>query len=131
MDLQEFGKRVQQVREEVLRIKQHELATELNTHQGIISRLERGIGGSLDLVFEFLSLLESRGYTSHVLFAKQFSILSVTGREKINKVNVPSEAVNEKFKLLKQTLQQGYEQMVAIDSLFEFEKTPAKKGSKK
>ena len=45
LDMIEFGRRVQMIRENVLKMNQSELAEKINTTQVLLSRLERGIGG--------------------------------------------------------------------------------------
>ncbi len=72
MDLYEFGKRMQVVREEVLQMNQAELAAKIGTVQTLVSRMERGIGGNINMLLDFVTFLENEGYPAHYLFKKKF-----------------------------------------------------------
>ena len=74
MDLYEFGKRMQIIREEVLQMNQAELAKKIGTVQTLVSRMERGIGGNINTLFDFISFLEKEGYPSHYVFKKKFEV---------------------------------------------------------
>lgn len=77
MDLIEFGKRMQIIREEVLQMNQAELAEKIGTVQTLISRMERGIGGNINTLFDFITFLEKEGYPSHYVFKKEFDIVLI------------------------------------------------------
>ena len=66
MNTTEFGKRVLLVREQLLQMNQSELAAEINTTQVLLSRVERGIGGNINVVFDFLNFLKKKGYQAHM-----------------------------------------------------------------
>lgn len=74
MDLMEFGKRMQIIREEVLQMNQAELAEKIGTVQTLVSRMERGIGGNINTLFDFITFLEKEGYPSHYVFKKEFEV---------------------------------------------------------
>ncbi len=74
MDLAAFGDRVRQVREEILKLTQTELAKEINSTQAIISRLELGIGGNIYIIFDFINYLQAKKLLSHMLFREVFDI---------------------------------------------------------
>lgn len=74
MDLVEFGRRMQIIREEVLQMNQAELAEKIGTVQTLVSRMERGIGGNINTLFDFISFLEKEGYPSHYVFKKKFEV---------------------------------------------------------
>lgn len=65
LDLTEFGKRVQAVREIILNMNQSELAEKINISQVLLSRLERGIGGNINVVFDLVNYLYSHGLTNN------------------------------------------------------------------
>lgn len=73
MDIAEFGKRMQIIREEVLQMNQAELAEKIGTVQTLVSRMERGIGGNINTLFDFITFLENEGYPSHYVFKKKFT----------------------------------------------------------
>ena len=60
LDMIEFGKRVQAVRGNILEMNQSELAEKINTSQVVLSRIERGIGGNINVVFDLVNYLYSR-----------------------------------------------------------------------
>jgi predicted transcriptional regulator len=74
MDVVELGKRVSAIRGEILGMTQKELAPFLNTEQALLSRLERGIGGSLYLVLDFINYLYKKNLQGHMLFRQPFDI---------------------------------------------------------
>lgn len=74
MDLYEFGKRMQIIREEVLQMNQAELAEKIGTVQTLVSRMERGIGGNINTLFDFITFLEKEGYPAHYVFKKEFLV---------------------------------------------------------
>jgi transcriptional regulator with XRE-family HTH domain len=78
MNTTEFGKRVLAVREQLLQMNQSELAAQINTTQVLLSRVERGIGGNINVVFDFLNFLRKKGYQSHILFKEPFDIELLT-----------------------------------------------------
>lgn len=74
MDLVEFGKRMQIIREEVLQMNQAELAEKIGTVQTLVSRMERGIGGNINTLFDFITFLEKEGYPAYYVFKKEFEV---------------------------------------------------------
>ena len=68
LDMSEFGKRVQAVRENILKMNQSELAEKINTSQVLLSRLENGIGGSINVVFDLVNYLYSRNIAAGVTY---------------------------------------------------------------
>ncbi len=119
MDMIELGKRIRTTRSKALNMNQIELAEALRSHQGVISRLEKGIGGSLELVLDFLSLLEKKDLNGSVLFAKTFSVEQLSKNYKPVKLSAADNRVAEKFAALKDTIQKGYEQMMEMQTLLE------------
>ena len=74
LNMQEFGKRVQAIREQVLKMSQSELAEKINTSQVLLSRIENGIGGSINVVFDLVNYLNSKNIAAKEIFSQQFSI---------------------------------------------------------
>lgn len=74
MDRSEFGKRLKAVRSNVLKMSQGELANELGVIQPLVSRLENGLGGTIELLFEIVAYFYQKGYPAYSLFYKDFNI---------------------------------------------------------
>lgn len=87
MDLFDFGRRMQIIREEVLQMNQAELAEKIGTVQTLVSRMERGIGGNINTLFDFITFLEKEGYPSHYVFKKEFEVEFLKRKELIKIVN--------------------------------------------
>lgn len=118
MNFTDFGKRMQNVREQLLEMNQTELAEQLGSVQGLVSRMERGIGGNINMVFDFISLLEKKGYASHFLFKKDFDIELLKQKTPSKQsANKTAATINKKISELKKIMQVGYENAVAVESL--------------
>ena len=78
LDMIEFGLRVQMIRENVLKMNQSELAEKINTTQVLLSRLERGIGGNINVVFDLVNYLYSKNIAAKEVFSEHFSLDLVT-----------------------------------------------------
>lgn len=111
MNTTEFGKRVLLVREELLQMNQSELAAEINTTQVLLSRVERGIGGNINVVFDFLNFLKTKGYQAHMLLREPFEIGLLTNEEAIQS---PGEKVLAIISELKESANKDYEKMVLL-----------------
>ena len=118
MNFTDFGKRMQNVREQLLEMNQTELAEQLGSVQGLVSRMERGIGGNINMVFDFISLLEKKGYASHFLFKKDFDIELLKQKPPSKQsANKTAATINKKISELQKIMQTGYENAVAVESL--------------
>lgn len=115
MNTTEFGKRVLLVREELLHMNQSELAAEINTTQVLLSRVERGIGGNINVVFDFLNFLKAKGYNAHMLLRDPFEIGLLTNTEAIQS---PSEKVLNIIADLKESANKDYEKLVLLLEAF-------------
>lgn len=121
MDLAELGKRIQKVREQVLQLKQTELAKDLGTVQTLISRLERGIGGNIHLLMDIVNYLERKGYPAHILFAKDFGVELFKKND--NNTNGNFNPISSQMSELKYFLQKGFERAITLETLIGDEKT--------
>ena len=118
MEFADLGKRMQKVREEVLDMKQTELAEQLGSVQTLISRFERGLGGNIHLLIEFINYLEKRGYPGHMLFAKGFGVAlmkkNANATDENNNLKNPVEA---QLSELKYFMQKGFEKAITLENL--------------
>lgn len=71
MNLEQFGILVRTIREK-LNINQKELAKELDVKQTIISRLELGKGGTIEIAFKVIAYFQKKGIRSHMIFFEPF-----------------------------------------------------------
>src|SRR5690625_1572024 len=74
LDAVKFGHRVAQVREEILDLSQTGLANEIGATQMMISRLETGAGGNINIIYNLVSYLHEKGYKGETLFLPEFMI---------------------------------------------------------
>lgn len=78
MDLKEFGIIIRDIREQLLDITQNQLATEVNSTQALLSRLENGKGSTPQLVFAVLEALRKKNIKTHLIFVKPFDFGSLS-----------------------------------------------------
>jgi len=117
MDMIELGKRIKLVRNEILQMNQQELAARLQSHQGVISRLEKGLGGSIELLLQVVDYFNKRGLNGHLIFAKNFSIDLLPDNTKAKMQAMPNKLLSEKLSSLKTTLEISQKQIAEIESL--------------
>jgi transcriptional regulator with XRE-family HTH domain len=55
-------------------VYQSELAEKINTSQVLLSRIERGIGGNINVVFDLINYLYSRNIAPIEIFGEHFSL---------------------------------------------------------
>ncbi len=113
-DVKEFGKRVAIVRDKVLGFNQTQFAPLLNTKQGLLSRLEAGIGGNIHTAFEIVNYLNQNGFQGHMLFREPFDISLFT--TEINELSNKKKIMAE-METLEKTAYANYEKIVAVKKL--------------
>ena len=101
LDMIEFGKRVQMVRERVLDMNQSELAEKINTSQVLLSRIERGIGGNINVVFDLINYLYSRNIAAKEIFGEHFSL------DLVSQNSNNSDAIHSQIEALVKELQKS------------------------
>jgi len=107
LDAVKFGHRVAQVREEILDLSQTGLANEIGATQMMISRLETGAGGNINIIYNLVSYLHEKGYKGETLFLPEFKteFLISTVDE------VPSQSQSyHKLKMYKEELEERMSQ---------------------
>jgi predicted transcriptional regulator len=115
LDMIEFGKRVQAVRENILEMNQSELAEQINTSQVLLSRLERGIGGNINVVFDLVNYLYSKNIAAKEIFGERFSLDLVTqNSNNSNTINTQIEAL---VKELQKTMSEDFDKLLLLLSL--------------
>lgn len=82
LGLVEFGKRIAIVRKNIFKLRQVEFAPLIGTTQGILSRLELGIGGNLHIVFELVNFINKSGFKGHLLLKGTFDINLMTAKKR-------------------------------------------------
>ncbi|MEO6837434.1 MAG: helix-turn-helix transcriptional regulator [Ginsengibacter sp.] len=115
LNLVEFGRRVLVIREHVLKMTQSELAENINTTQVLLSRLENGIGGSINVVFDLINYLYSKNIAAKEIFGDHFSLDLV-----INNSNDPATLngqLGELVKELQKTINEDMDKLLLLLSL--------------
>jgi transcriptional regulator with XRE-family HTH domain len=111
MDYWEFGRRVQQIREVLLKMTQVEVARELQVAQAVISRVERGENISLKFVLEFMDLLKRKNLVAYRLFREPFELELLLGDKPTPKID---ERAFELIKKLKDHAKEDLENMIVL-----------------
>lgn len=115
LSIEEFGKRVQLIRENILKMNQSELAEKINISQVLLSRLERGIGGNITVVFDLINYLYSKNIAGKEIFSEQFSLDLVTKNSKDpSTINTQLE---ELVKELQKTMSADMDKLLLLLSL--------------
>jgi transcriptional regulator with XRE-family HTH domain len=115
LDMIEFGKRVQAVRESILDMNQSELAEKINTSQVLLSRIERGIGGNINVVFDLINYLYSRNIAAKEIFGERFSLDLVT--ENSSNSNAVTTQIEALVKELQKTMSEDFDKLLLLLSL--------------
>lgn len=111
MDTKEFGRRVQQVREELLGLRQVDMAEEMQISQAIYSRVERGHGAHIKFVFAFMNLLQKRNLQAHLLFREPFDLDLLKGDIPLT---APDERAYQLMARMKEHAKEDLESMVLL-----------------
>ena len=115
LDMVEFGKRVQAVRENVLQMNQSELAEKINTSQVLLSRIERGIGGNINVVFDLVNYLYSRKIAAKEIFGEKFSLDLVAKNS--NNPKTTNTQIEGLVKELQKTMSADFDKLLLLLSL--------------
>lgn len=102
---------MQQVREDILRMSQTEIAWYLNMSQTMYSRLESGTAGNIHTIFRVTNYLTHRNLNAHMMFVEQFDLKALI------RADVPersSERVLELLDHLKDSAKEDYERLTIL-----------------
>ena len=115
MDLKEFGRRLQMVREQILRMNQTEIAWNLRMSQTMYSRLESGLAGNIHTVFRVVSFLRHKELQAHMMFTDDFEL------SRLEKPTPPKQTVDLSYERvqgilegLKDSAKEDYEKLVIL-----------------
>lgn len=109
LDLSIFGKRVKDVRDDILNMTQQAFADEVNTNQVLLSRLENGQGGNINLIFDIINFIYQKGFNGSMLFDQNFDIKTFKKKEPNNRQNI-----REEIDQIKALTQNFYEQILKV-----------------
>ena len=115
LNMIEFGKRVQAIREQVLKMSQSELAEKINTSQVLLSRIENGVGGSINVVFDLVNYLNSKNIAAKEIFSRRFSIDLVT--QNSGNPNAAKTQIEGLVKELQKTMSDDFDKLLLLLSL--------------
>lgn len=118
MDLKEFGRRLQMVREEMLRMSQTEIAWHLNMSQTMYSRLESGMAGNIHTIFKVITYLKHRNLQGHLMFQDEFDVRALVKSEarEVSGFN-ERERLLELMEQLKHSAKEDYENLTILREL--------------
>jgi hypothetical protein len=111
MDLKEFGRRMQLVREELLRMSQTEIAWNLHMSQTMYSRLESGLAGNIHTIFRVVNYLNHRNLNAHLLFSESFDLKMLV---KTESADVSGERIIGLLEHLKDSAKEDYERLTIL-----------------
>ena len=115
LDMVEFGRRVQTIRENVLKMNQSELAEKINITQVLLSRLERGIGGNINVVFDLVNYLYSKNIAAKEVFSQRFS-LDLVNKNSNDPATIHTQ-LGELVKELQKTMNADMDKLLLLLSL--------------
>ena len=111
MDMKEFGRRVQLIREELLNMRQVDLAKELKISQAIYSRVETGSGAHIKFIFAFIDFLYRKNYRAYLFFREPFDLSLLKGKEYLD---TPDERAFSIMARMKDHAKEDLENMVLL-----------------
>ena len=118
MDLKEFGRRLQMVREQILRMNQTEIAWNLRMSQTMYSRLESGLAGNIHTVFRVVSFLRHKELQAHMMFAEVFDLKKLEKQEPAKQAaDVSFERMQGILEGLKDSAKEDYEKLVILKDM--------------
>ena len=124
MNMKEFGRRVQLIREELLHMRQVDLAKELKISQAIYSRAESGAGAHIKFIFALMDFLYKQGYKAHLVFREPFDLGLLKGEEQLSS---PDERAFEIMARMKDHAKEDLENMVLLMEIMGQKKLRSKK----
>ena len=96
-------------------MNQSELAEKINTSQVLLSRIERGIGGNINVVFDLINYLYSRNIAAKEIFGERFSLDLVTqNSDNSQAITTQVEAL---VKELQKTMSEDFDKLLLLLSL--------------
>lgn len=113
--LPEIGERLQIFRK-TLGVKQKDVAESLNVQQNAISRFEKGLGGSLEILLDLVNYYDAH-FLAYLLFANQFEVIK--RGEDVPENNIYNSIALERLKILKNELADKTEQIMDIINVME------------
>jgi len=117
MDRFEFGQRLKAVRRDVLNLSQGGFAYELGVIQPLVSRLESGMGGTIELLFQIVEYFYKKGYPAYCLFYKNFDIENFKPVSYSELSKTTAASINEDVSQLKGFLTAALENTKTIEAL--------------
>ena len=118
MDLKEFGKRLQLVREQILRMNQTEIAWNLRMSQTMYSRLESGLAGNIHTVFRVVNFLRHKELQAHMMFVEDFDLSKLEKPAPAKQSSDLSfERVQGILENLKDSAKEDYEKLVILKDM--------------
>lgn len=110
LTLAELGERLQTFRK-TLGLKQKDVAESITAPQAAISRLEGGIGGSIDLLLDLFNFYGGHFYISSIL-TKDFEVIKKT--DDTSQMNTLDGIAVERLKLMREDVDQQVTDIIEI-----------------
>jgi len=110
LTLPELGERLQMLRK-ALDLSQKDLAANLETHQNQISRLENGLGGTLELLIELLNFYSGHFHIG-LLFSDEFEVIKKS--EPLSHMSTFNSIAVERLRLLQTDFSDQITEVIGI-----------------
>jgi len=108
--LTDLGERLQQLRKS-LDLSQSDLATTLQVGQNLISRLENGLGGSLDVLLLLINFYSDH-FQLYSLFSEQFEVIKKS--DAVSQMSTFTSIAVERLKFIQTDLGQQITDVIDI-----------------